>query len=307
MAAVIINNLAKAYKSIKALRGISLDVHEGELFGIIGPDGAGKSTLFRILTTLMKPDSGSVDILGIDAIKHFSKIRNIIGYMPQRFSLYMDLTVEENLKFFASIFNTEINENMQMIKSIYSQIEPFKHRKAGNLSGGMKQKLALSCALIHKPSLLLLDEPTTGVDAVSRKEFWEILQQLKSLGITIIVATPYMDEAMLCDRVALIQNGNILDIDTPSGIINKFDKMILSIKHNQKFNTMELMKHYEYCDSVYPFGSSIHYIDKRDNYPISDICGYLELNGIANAIVEFTLPTIEDVFMKLMGEDNYAG
>src|SRR4029453_7562144 len=221
---VKVENISKVYGSkkapVQALREINFEVAKGELFGIIGPDGAGKTSLFRILTTLLLPDGGKATVDGFDVVKNYKEIRNRVGYMPGRFSLYQDLSVEENLEFFATIFNTSIRENYDLIKDIYQQIEPFKERKAGKLSGGMKQKLALSCALIHSPSVLFLDEPTTGVDAVSRKEFWIMLKDLQKKGITILVSTPYMDEASLCDRVALIQNGKILSIDTPANIVN---------------------------------------------------------------------------------------
>src|SRR5690349_15270670 len=231
---VVADNLVKTYgkkkDSIHALRGISFAVGKGELFGIIGPDGAGKTSLFRILTTLLLADSGNASVDGFDVVKDYKEIRNRVGYMPGKFSLYQDLTVEENLEFFATIFKTTIHENYDLIKDIYSQIEPFRKRRAGKLSGGMKQKLALSCALIHRPSVLFLDEPTTGVDAVSRKEFWEMLKTLKQQGITILVSTPYMDEASLCDRVALIQTGKILSIDTPQGVVKAFGKKSLAVK-----------------------------------------------------------------------------
>src|SRR6185369_2897422 len=219
MPAVTVNNVVKKYGTkkqvVEALKGISFEVKEGELFGIIGPDGAGKTSLFRILTTLLLPDGGNATVDNLDVVKDFKSIRNRVGYMPGRFSLYQDLTVAENMEFFATIFNTSIEENYDLVKDIYSQIEPFKDRRAGKLSGGMKQKLALSCALIHRPVVLFLDEPTTGVDAVSRKEFWEMLRKLKQQGITILVSTPYMDEASLCDRVALMQNGKLLSVNTP--------------------------------------------------------------------------------------------
>src|SRR5215204_5213085 len=230
---VIGENIIKTYgkkKEVSALSDISFNVSQGELFGIIGPDGAGKTSLFRILTTLLLADSGKATVDGFDVVKDYKAIRKRIGYMPGRFSLYPDLSVEENLNFFATIFNTSIEENYDLIKDIYVQIEPFKDRKAGKLSGGMKQKLALSCALIHRPSVLFLDEPTTGVDAVSRKEFWEMLKGLKRQGITILVSTPYMDEAGLCDRVALVQGGKILSIDTPSGIVKNFNKPLMAVK-----------------------------------------------------------------------------
>src|SRR5215212_2158474 len=228
MPSVVVENIMKRYgakKSIvSALQGISFEVDKGELFGIIGPDGAGKTSLFRILTTLLLPDGGSATVDGYDVVKDFKSIRKHVGYMPGRFSLYQDLTVEENLEFFATIFNTTIKENYELVKDIYEQIAPFKDRKAGKLSGGMKQKLALCCALIHRPSVLFLDEPTTGVDAVSRKEFWDMLKQLKQQGITILASTPYMDEASLCDRVALIQEGKLLSVNTPAGVINQFER-----------------------------------------------------------------------------------
>src|ERR1044072_7048565 len=234
MSSVIANNLTKQYGKkkdiVQALKGVSFEVEQGELFGIIGPDGAGKTSLFRILTTLLLPDGGTASVDGLDVVKDFKAIRQRVGYMPGRFSLYQDLTIEENLEFFATIFNTTIKENYDLIKDIYSQIEPFKDRRAGKLSGGMKQKLALSCALIHKPSVLFLDEPTTGVDAVSRKEFWEMLRSLKKQGITILVSTPYMDEASLCDRVALIQSGKILSINTPQGVVNEYGRKLFAVK-----------------------------------------------------------------------------
>src|SRR5689334_18863982 len=236
MQTVIVDNLVKFYGKKKdvvhALKGIDFDVSRGEIFGIIGPDGAGKTSLFRILTTLLLADSGTATVDGFDVVKDYKEIRNRVGYMPGRFSLYQDLTVEENLEFFATIFKTSIHENYDLIKDIYSQIEPFKHRRAGKLSGGMKQKLALSCALIHRPSVLFLDEPTTGVDAVSRKEFWEMLKRLNEQDITILVSTPYMDEAGMCDRVALIQSGKILSINTPQGVVNEFGKTLLAVKSN---------------------------------------------------------------------------
>src|SRR5215210_4030692 len=232
MAAVKVFDLTKLYKTKKetvtAVKEVSFDVAKGELFGIIGPDGAGKTSLFRMLTTLLLPDGGSATVDGSDIVKDLQSIRDKIGYMPGRFSLYQDLTVEENLHFFATIFNTSVQENYDLIKDIYVQIEPFKKRRAGKLSGGMKQKLALSCALIHRPVVLFLDEPTTGVDAVSRKEFWEMLQRLQKQGITILVSTPYMDEAALCDRVALMQNGETLSIGPPAQITGSFSQTILA-------------------------------------------------------------------------------
>src|SRR5690349_6341223 len=259
---VVADNLVKTYgkkkDSIHALRGISFAVGKGELFGIIGPDGAGKTSLFRILTTLLLADSGNASVDGFDVVKDYREIRNRVGYMPGKFSLYQDLTVEENLDFFATIFNTSISENYDLIRDIYSQIEPFKDRRAGKLSGGMKQKLALSCALIHRPRVLFLDEPTTGVDAVSRKEFWEMLNRLKEKGITILVSTPYMDEASLCDRVALMQEGRLLSIDSPIGVIQSFRHPLLAVKGIGMFDLLNQIKKSDEILEVYPFGEFHH-------------------------------------------------
>src|ERR1019366_3440646 len=266
MQSVIVENIVKTYRIKKtvvgALKGISFSVDKGEIFGIIGPDGAGKTSLFRILTTLLLADSGKASVDGFDVVKDYKQIRNGVGYMPGRFSLYQDLSVKENLEFFATIFNTSIKENYDLIKEIYQQIEPFKTRKAGQLSGGMKQKLALCCALIHKPSVLFLDEPTTGVDAVSRKEFWEMLHRLKAQGITILVSTAYMDEAGLCDRVALIQKGEILSINTPKGITRQFGKPLWSVKANEMFRLMNAIKEDIDVESCYPFGQYHHVVFK---------------------------------------------
>lgn len=233
MAKVSVKNIGKRYNKTVALKDISFDADEGEIFGIIGPDGAGKTSLFRILTTLLLPTEGSAEVCGYDIIKDYVAIRKTIGYMPGRFSLYEDLTVEENLSFFASVFNTTIKENYHLVEDIYKQIEPFKDRRAGKLSGGMKQKLALCCAMIHKPEVLFLDEPTTGVDPVSRKEFWTMLARLKNQGITIIVSTPYMDEASRCDRIALINNGDFMKIETPQNIIGQYDKILCSVSDDK--------------------------------------------------------------------------
>src|SRR5580693_5594125 len=266
MQPVIVENIVKSYvvKKIvtQALQGISFTVDKGEIFGIIGPDGAGKTSLFRILTTLLLADSGRACVDGFDVVKDYKMIRNRVGYMPGKFSLYQDLSVEENLEFFATIFNTSIEQNYNLIKDIYQQIEPFKDRRAGQLSGGMKQKLALSCSLIHKPSVLFLDEPTTGVDAVSRKEFWEMLHRLKEEGITILVSTPYMDEAGLCDRVALIQKGEILSINTPKGITEEFKKPLWAVKSNEMYHLMNAIKKDPSVESCYPFGQYHHVVFK---------------------------------------------
>ncbi len=243
---ITVDNISKSYKDVKALNNISFNVKEGELFGLIGPDGAGKTTLFRVLTTLLFADEGTATVAGYDVVKDYKDIRENVGYMPGRFSLYQDLTVEENLNFFATIFGTTIDENYDLIKDIYVQIEPFKTRRAGKLSGGMKQKLALCCALIHKPKVLFLDEPTTGVDPVSRKEFWEMLKRLQEKGITILVSTPYMDEAALCDRIALIQDGEIMEIDSPEAIVRHFPKTIYNVRANNMYQLINSLKSYEH-------------------------------------------------------------
>lgn len=296
---ISLRNIEKSYKSQVAVQDISFEVKPGELFGLIGPDGAGKTTLFRILTTLLLPDKGEAKVAGYDIIEDYKAIRKSVGYMPGRFSLYQDLTVEENLTFFATIFGTTIEENYHLIKDIYSQIEPFKNRRAGQLSGGMKQKLALSCALIHKPTVLFLDEPTTGVDPVSRKEFWEMLKRLQEQGITILVSTPYMDEAALCDRIALIQEGKILDIDTPEGIVSKFPKTIYNVKANNMYKLIQTLQKYEHTYSVFPFGEFVHYTDKREAFSEEELKNLLKSAGLENVTVEVTHADIEDAFMEL--------
>lgn len=296
---ISISNISKSYKNVKALQDISFDVKPNELFGLIGPDGAGKTTLFRILTTLLFPDEGTATVAGFDVVGDYKHIRNSVGYMPGKFSLYHDLTVEENLNFFATIFGTTSEENYDLIKDIYAQIEPFKDRRAGKLSGGMKQKLALSCALIHKPKVLFLDEPTTGVDPVSRKEFWEMLKRLQQKGITILVSTPYMDEAALCDRVALIQDGKILQIDTPEAIVKHYPKPIYNVRSTDMYQLITNLKAYEYNHSVYPFGEFVHYTDTRSDFNPDDLKAYLESKNLSDIQIERTDATIEDTFMEL--------
>lgn len=296
---ISLSNISKSYKKVKAVHDISFDVNPGELFGLIGPDGAGKTTIFRILTTLLIPDEGTATVAGFDVVKDFKAIRKAVGYMPGRFSLYQDLTVEENLTFFATIFGTTIEENYDLIEDIYVQIEPFKDRRAGKLSGGMKQKLALSCALIHKPTVLFLDEPTTGVDPVSRKEFWEMLKRLQKKGITILVSTPYMDEAALCDRIALIQGGEILEIDTPEAIVSQFPKTIYNVGADNMYKLIQSLQQYEHVYSVFPFGEFVHYTDKRDSFEMVDLQSYLEKEGLTDINIEVTHPNIEDAFMEL--------
>lgn len=303
MQAVCVNNIGKFYgtkkEKVQALQNISFNVEAGELFGIIGPDGAGKTSLFRILTTLLLADGGQASVDGFDVVKDYKEIRKRVGYMPGRFSLYQDLSVEENLEFFATIFNTGIEENYDLVKDIYVQIEPFKKRKAGKLSGGMKQKLALCCALIHRPSVLFLDEPTTGVDAVSRKEFWEMLKKLKQQGITILVSTPYMDEAGMCDRVALIQSGSMMSIDTPNGIIEKFGNELFAVRSSNMFRLLNDLKNFKEAADVYPFGEYHHVVMKHEhegemlkNYLSEYLNNDLEIKPVR--------PDIEDCFMALM-------
>ena len=292
-------NISKSYKNVKALQNISFEVKPGELFGLIGPDGAGKTTLFRVLTTLLIADEGIAKVAGYDVIADYKEIRNNVGYMPGRFSLYQDLTVAENLNFFATIFGTTIEENYDLIKDIYVQIEPFKDRRAGKLSGGMKQKLALCCALIHKPKVLFLDEPTTGVDPVSRKEFWEMLKRLQQKDITILVSTPYMDEAELCDRVALIQDGKILEINTPEAIVENYSKSIYNVRANNMYQLINNLKSYDYNHSVYPFGEFVHYTDKRSDFNPEELRNYLASKNLSEIEIAKTKATIEDVFMEL--------
>lgn len=296
---ISVQNISKSYQQLKAVDAISFEVNEGELFGLIGPDGAGKTTIFRILTTLLLADEGKAKVLEYDVVKDYKSIRNSVGYMPGKFSLYQDLTVEENLTFFATIFGTTIEENYDLIEDIYVQIEPFINRRAGALSGGMKQKLALCCALIHAPKVLFLDEPTTGVDPVSRKEFWQMLKRLQQKGITILVSTPYMDEASLCDRIALIQKGKILKIDSPQNIISNYDKLIYDISSKNTHGLIHDLKNYPSQYSVYAFGEFIHYIDSKKDFNPSDLNEYLEHKKHSEIIIQPAKTTIEDVFMDL--------
>jgi len=296
---ITLTNISKSYGAKKAVEGISFDVAEGELFGLIGPDGAGKTTLFRILTTLLIADEGNAAVAGLDVIEDYKSIRNSVGYMPGKFSLYQDLTIEENLTFFATIFGTTIGENYELIKEVYVQIEPFKDRRAGKLSGGMKQKLALCCALIHKPKVLFLDEPTTGVDPVSRKEFWEMLKRLQKKGITILVSTPYMDEAALCDRIALIQDGKILEVDTPQEMVKHYPKALYNVRADNMYKLIKNLKDFKHQYSVFPFGEFVHYTDQRADFHTDELERYLQHNGLTNISIEPTLPTIEDTFMEL--------
>lgn len=300
---VIVDELVKKYHTrkgdITALDGLSFAASKGEVFGLIGPDGAGKTSLFRILTTVLLPDGGSAKVGGFDTVRDYREIRRRVGYMPGRFSLYQDLSVRENLEFFASIFHADIETNYDLIRDIYSQLEPFEKRKAGQLSGGMKQKLALSCALIHKPEVLFLDEPTTGVDAVSRREFWEMLHRLKLQGITILVSTSYMDEARLCDRVAMLQNGKLLRIDTPQGILDHFGKPLWAVRSSEMYRLLNVLKGATAVESAYPFGG-YHHVILRQGAGKPELESLLAGGVFAETEVKAATPGFEDCFMQLM-------
>ena len=302
--------LTKRFGEVVALDDVSFDVHEGELFGLIGPDGAGKTTLFRLLATLQLADAGSATVLGLDVVKDYRAIRSRIGYMPGRFSLYADLSVEENLRFFASVFGTTMEAGERLIAPIYSQLAPFADRRAGALSGGMKQKLALCCALVHLPELLLLDEPTTGVDAVSRREFWDLLATLRAEGLTIVASTPYMDEAARCDRVALIQHGRILDVAASRAIGARFDRPLLAVRSAHRVALLRALREHPHAHSVFPFGETAHYTDRRADLDAgaiaSELRRHLADRGVANATVALIEPGIEDVFMALMQREPKA-
>ncbi|NTU52906.1 MAG: ABC transporter ATP-binding protein [Chlorobiaceae bacterium] len=305
--AVSAQGITKRFGKVEALREVSLSVACSELFGVIGADGAGKTTMLRILATLLLPDSGKASVLGIDTAAGYRQLRTKIGYMPGRFSLYQDLSVEENLTFFATVFGATVKENYELIHDIYVQLEPFRTRRAGQLSGGMKQKLALCCALVHKPELLLLDEPTTGVDAVSRQEFWQMLQRLKSQGITILVSTPYMDEAVLCDRVAFMQDGRILAIDTPAGITRLFGSPLFAVRATERHRLIQALRSYEHARSAYAFGSSVHYTDRRATARPPELIAWLRSQGFDEVEVEPIEAGIEDTFMALMEEPATKG
>ena len=297
---ITLDHINKTYNKgqIQAISDVSFEVGAGEMFGLIGPDGAGKTTLFRILTTLLLPDSGHATVNGLDIRRDFDKIRSSVGYMPGRFSLYQDLTIEENLQFFATVFGTTIEENYNLIKDIYQQIEPFKDHRAGKLSGGMKQKLALCCALIHKPTVLFLDEPTTGVDVVSRKEFWDMLARLKAEGITILVSTPYMDEATRCDRIALIQKGRLLSIDDPAGIVRAFPVNLYAAKAANTHLLLREAREYPGTDSCFAFGEALHVTFK--DQAADGFLPWLAKKGLPDAKLDKITPGIEDCFIHLL-------
>ncbi len=303
--AVEVRELTKKFGAVTALDALSFDVQQGELFGLVGPDGAGKTTLFRILTTLMLPDAGTGSVLGFDVARDLWAIRSRVGYMPGSFSLYPDLSVAENLEFFAAVFGTTVEKGYDLIAPVYKQIEPFRDRRADALSGGMKQKLALSCALVHRPEILLLDEPTTGVDAVSRREFWDQLATLKASGLTIVVSTPYMDEAMRCDRVALMHGGRILDIDAPAAIGARFERPLLAVRGANRYAMLQTLRSFPHTQSVYLFGEALHYTDDRADVAVENVARevreYLVSHGSADAVAEPIPAGIEDSFMALMG------
>ena len=298
--AVEVRGLGKRFGKVVALDSLNFDVAPGELFGLVGPDGAGKSTLFRILTTLVLPDTGTATVLGFDVARDLWDIRSRVGYMPGGFSLYPDLSVAENLEFFAAVFGTTVERGYDLIAPVYRQIEPFKDRRADALSGGMKQKLALSCALVHRPEILLLDEPTTGVDAVSRREFWDQLDALKASGLTMVVSTPYMDEAMRCDRVALIHDGHILEIDAPSAIGGRFARPLFAVRGADRYGILGALRQRPTAHSVYLFGDSLHYTD-TGVVQSDELVRCLVEAGFADARVEPIAAGIEDSFMELMG------
>jgi ABC-type multidrug transport system ATPase subunit len=304
MNSVVVKNIIKTYGDVKAVDDVSFEVAKGELFGLIGPDGAGKTSIFRILTTLLLADSGTATVEGHDVIKDYQAIRNKVGYMPGKFSLYQDLTVSENLNFFATLFGTTIEENYELIKDIYEQIKPFSNRRAGKLSGGMKQKLALCCALIHKPEVLFLDEPTTGVDVVSRKEFWDMLAKLKEQNISIVVSTPYMDEAKLCDRIALIQNGKIMSVDEPENIVKNFPKSLFAVKAKNIYQLLEDLRSDENIESCYAFGEYIHVTLMREDEHEETVKDLAEKYNPEEFKVRRITPTIEDSFIRLMNEQH---
>ena len=300
MKAVEVNNLRKVYGPTLAVDDASFVVEPSEIFGLIGPDGSGKTSIFRMLTTLLLPDGGSATVNGHDVVSEYRAIRATVGYMPGRFSLYQDLTVEENLQFFATLFGTTIKANYHLISDIYQQIEKFKTRRAGKLSGGMKQKLALCCALIHKPEVLFLDEPTTGVDPVSRKEFWEMLARLKQQGITILVSTTYMDEAARCDRIALMQNGKVLSIDSPDKLTTSYPRPLFQAKSDNPFALLKALETNHLIAKSYAFGEYAHFALRDDNATEDEIRDALRTQGVTVTTLARIQASIEDRFIDLM-------
>jgi ABC-2 type transport system ATP-binding protein len=301
---LILDHVDKSFESVQALRKVHFEVQDGELFGLIGPDGAGKSTLFRIMASLLVPDAGSCSMLGYDVVRDYRKVRQMIGYMPGRFSLYMDLSVEENLAFYARVFGTTVREHYDLVKEVYEQIAPYRKRLAGKLSGGMKQKLALSCALIHRPRVLILDEPTTGVDAVSRREFWEMLKKIQNEGITTVVSTPYMDEAELCDRVALLQKGEILTVSDPSAMAQEGEGLLFSLRSGKGvYAYLNQIRKLEGCRYAWLFGDELH-VTLRSHSDVEGIRKVLDSWEDESLQWKFIVPSIEDRFMDLLQEES---
>ncbi len=308
--AVVVRDFTKTFGDVTAVNAMSFDVAHGELFGFIGPDGAGKTTLFRTLVTLLVPDAGSVRVLGLDVVHDLWELRTRVGYMPGRFSLYPDLSVRENLQFFASVFGTTIDEGMRIIEPIWRQLAPFAGRRAGALSGGMKQKLALCCALVHAPDILFLDEPTTGVDAVSRKEFWDLLDRLRADGLTIIVSTPYMDEASRCDRVALVQKGKILLIDEPAAVGEAYPNPLFAVRSPNRLGALEVLRRFPHAAAVWPFGEVVHYTDARTDVApdaiADEVRAFARQAGLAELELQRVPASIEDAFMWHMVHEDAA-
>lgn len=308
--AVRVDGLERRFDGSAALRNVSFRVEAGELFGVIGPDGAGKTTLFRLLTGLLLPDAGSASVLGHDVAGDTAALRRRIGYMPGRAAVYPDLSVEENLRFFAAVYGTGVDEGYELVEPVYSQIEPFADRRAEDLSGGMRQKLALSCALVHRPELLVLDEPTTGVDAVSRREFWDLLSGLADEGLTVLVSTPYMDEADRCDRVALMQEGELLRTDDPGRIGADYGHPLLAVRGPDRRRLLRTLREHPAAMAVHPFGQEIHFTGdpaREAGALAGELAAWLAERGVEGAKVRAAEPGIEDVFMKLMGEPAGAG
>ncbi len=302
--AIEVKGISKNYDKVKALDQVSLDVRRGEIFGLIGPDGAGKTTLFKILVTLLNADEGSAQVDGLDIVKDYRTIRSRVGYMPGKFSLYPDLTIEENMEFFATLFGVTVEQNYDLVAPIYKQIEPFKKRRAGRLSGGMKQKLALSCALIHKPSVLFLDEPTTGVDAVSRNEFWDMLHNLREQGLSILVSTPYMDEASRCDRIALCNTGHILDIDSPQRMVEKFDGKLYGIKAHDMYDLLKALRNEDDIANCYTAGE-YHHLLAKSGFDPDNLKQNLIAQGHSDVEIKSIIPDIEDVFIRLLSNEQH--
>ena len=296
--AIDIQGVTKKYGSLKALDNATFSVPEGMMFGLIGPDGAGKTTLYKILTTLLSPDAGTATVAGLDAVKDYKRIRAEIGYMPERFSLYPDLTVNENLHFFASLFGVRVADNYDLIAPVFSQLAKFPNRRAGALSGGMKQKLALSCALIHRPKVLLLDEPTTGVDAVSRSEFWDMLATLKEKGITILVSTSYMDEARRCERIALINRGRILDVNTPSKLVESLEENLYNASAKEMYPLLEALRSLPGVKKCYTFGATLHIVTENDFNPAGAVSRLSDM-GLTHVSISPAKGDVEDLFIKL--------